>query len=141
MNDFFHFSGFGLINHDNFSHQIYIKFYNQNNTQFSSLKLDKTARRFIQEAVYGIIASQSIMLTDIGRQLESRISLKKIEERFSRQLKLFSSLKMLGLISGSLSEHEKTATPYIINIIALWSMIQPMEMQIFVIRNIRRVSA
>ena len=51
-----------------------------------SKKLDKTAGRFIQEAIYGIIASQSVMLTEIGRQLESRASLKKIEERFSRQL-------------------------------------------------------
>lgn len=48
--------------------------------------LDKTARRFIQEAIYGIIASESVMLTEIGRQLESQVSLKKIEERFSRQL-------------------------------------------------------
>ena len=58
-------------------------------TKFSGIlskELDKTARRFIQEAVYGIIASQSVMLTEIGRQLESRISLKKIEERLSRQL-------------------------------------------------------
>jgi len=58
-------------------------------TKFSGIlsqDLDKTARRFIQEAVYGIMASQSVMLTEIGRQLESRISLKKIEERFSRQL-------------------------------------------------------
>jgi len=60
-----------------------------------SLDLDKTARRFVQEAVYGIMASQSVMLTEIGHQLESRVSLKKIEERFSRQLiklKLWSSI-------------------------------------------------
>lgn len=58
-------------------------------TRFSGIltqELDKTARRFVQEAVYGIMASQSVLLTEIGRQLESRISLKKIEERFSRQL-------------------------------------------------------
>ena len=58
-------------------------------TKFSGIlsqDLDKTARRFIQEAVYGILASQSVLLTEIGRQLETRISLKKIEERFSRQL-------------------------------------------------------
>jgi hypothetical protein len=46
--------------------------------------LDKTARRFVQEAIYGIIASESVMLTEIGRQMESRVSLKKTEERFSR---------------------------------------------------------
>ena len=58
-------------------------------TKFSGIlskELDKTAGRFIQEAIYGIIASESVMLTEIGRQLESRVSLKKIEERFSRQL-------------------------------------------------------
>jgi len=58
-------------------------------TKFSGIlftDLDKTCRRFIQEAVYGIIASQSVMLTEIGRQLESPFCLKKIEERFCRQL-------------------------------------------------------
>ena len=58
-------------------------------TKFSGIlsqDLDKTARRFVREAVYGIMASQSVMLTDMGRQLESSVSLKKIEERFSRQL-------------------------------------------------------
>ena len=58
-------------------------------TRFSGIlsqDLDKTAQRFVREAVYGIMASQSVMLTEIGRQLESRVSLKKIEERFSRQL-------------------------------------------------------
>jgi len=58
-------------------------------TKFSGIlsqDLDKTASRFVKEAVYGIMASQSVMLTEIGRQLESHISLKKIEERFSRQL-------------------------------------------------------
>ena len=58
-------------------------------TKFSGIlskKLDKTAGRFLREAIYGIMASQSVMLTEIGRQLESKVSLKKIEERFSRQL-------------------------------------------------------
>jgi hypothetical protein len=58
-------------------------------TRFSGIlsqDLDKTARRFVGEAIYGIMASQSVMLTEIGRQQESDVSLKKIEERFSRQL-------------------------------------------------------
>jgi hypothetical protein len=41
-------------------------------TRFSGIlsqDLDKTARRFVREAVYGIMASQSVMLTEIGRQL------------------------------------------------------------------------
>lgn len=59
-------------------------------TKFSGIlskNLDKSAQRFVQEALYGIMASQSVMLTEIGRKIESHISLKKIEERFSRQLK------------------------------------------------------
>ena len=58
-------------------------------TRFSGIlsqDLDKTAKRFVREAVYGIMASQSVMLTEIGRRLESHVSLKKIEERLSRQL-------------------------------------------------------
>ena len=49
-------------------------------TRFSGIlsqDLDKTASRFVQEAVYGIMASQSVMLTEIGRQLESRVSLEE----------------------------------------------------------------
>ncbi len=58
-------------------------------SQFSgyiSSKMDKTLGRFLREAVYGIITSQSVMLTEIGRTLSSNVSLKKIEERFCRQL-------------------------------------------------------
>jgi len=61
----------------------------------------KTASRFVVGAVYGIISSQSVMLTEMGRSLsvcpgkgslreipsgEEDVSLKKIEERFCRQL-------------------------------------------------------
>jgi len=48
--------------------------------------LPKTAARFVQEMVYGIQASQSVVLTKVGRTLEEPISIKKIEERLSRQL-------------------------------------------------------
>jgi rRNA-processing protein FCF1 len=49
------------------------------------------------------------MLTEIGRQLESRISLKKIEERFSRQLikpRIWSCLQrsILSLASERVKE-------------------------------------
>lgn len=49
-------------------------------------RLGKTASRFVVEAVYGILTSQSVMLTKIGRTLEEDVPLKKIEERFCRQL-------------------------------------------------------
>lgn len=54
---------------------------------YVSERLDKTARRFVNEAIYGILYSQSVMLTEIGRSLETEVPLKKIEERFCRQLK------------------------------------------------------
>jgi len=54
---------------------------------YVSKGLDKSAQRFINEVIYGIMFSQSVMLTEIGRSLETHISLKKIEERFCRQLK------------------------------------------------------
>jgi len=44
------------------------------------------AQRFVSEMVYGIQASQSVMLTEIGRTLEERIALRKTEERLSRNL-------------------------------------------------------
>jgi hypothetical protein len=48
--------------------------------------LPKTAARFVQEMVYGIQASQSVVLTKVGRTLEEPVSIKKVEERLSRQL-------------------------------------------------------
>ena len=48
--------------------------------------LGKTATRFVTESVYGILVSQSVVLTKMGRTLENDVSLKKIEERFCRQL-------------------------------------------------------
>ena len=48
--------------------------------------LPKVAERFVREMVYGIQASQSVVLTKIGRMLEEPVSIKKVEERLSRQL-------------------------------------------------------
>lgn len=51
-----------------------------------SQDLPLTAARFVSEMIYGIQASQSVVLTKIGRTLEESISIKKVEERLSRQL-------------------------------------------------------
>ena len=51
-----------------------------------SKNLDKTCQRFIRECIYGVLSQESVMLTDIGRSLSSTVKLKKIEERFCRQL-------------------------------------------------------
>jgi hypothetical protein len=58
-------------------------------TQFSgelSKNLDKTCRRFVSESIYGILSSESVMLSEIGRSLPGDTSLKKIEERLCRQI-------------------------------------------------------
>jgi len=56
--------------------------------------LPKVSGRLVSELVYGIQASQSVVLTKVGRVLEENISIKKTEERLSRQL----GLRYLGSI-------------------------------------------
>lgn len=51
-----------------------------------SAGLGKVARRFVAEMLYGIQASQSVVLTQITRTLEEPTSIKKTEERLSRNL-------------------------------------------------------
>ena len=48
--------------------------------------LGVVAQRFVSEMVYGMQASQSVMLTEIGRALEEPIALRKTHERLSRNL-------------------------------------------------------
>jgi hypothetical protein len=48
--------------------------------------LPKTAGRFVSEMLYGIQARQSVMLTEVSRSLEEPTTIKKTEERLSRQL-------------------------------------------------------
>jgi hypothetical protein len=50
-----------------------------------NLRLPKVARRFVLEALYGIVARHSVMLTEIGRSLNEPIPLIKTENRLSRQ--------------------------------------------------------
>lgn len=45
----------------------------------------RTARRFVQEALYGITARKSLRLSEIARSLEEEIALIKTENRLSRQ--------------------------------------------------------
>jgi hypothetical protein len=57
--------------------------------QFSgglSTGLPKVARRFVAEMIFGIQARDSVRLTEVGRALGERVSLKKTEERLSRHL-------------------------------------------------------
>ena len=50
-----------------------------------NLPLCKTARRFAQEALYGIQQSQSLLLSRIARSLGEKIALIKTENRLARQ--------------------------------------------------------
>jgi hypothetical protein len=45
-----------------------------------------SAQRFVSEMVYGIQASESVVLTEVGRTLEEDIPLRKTEYRLSRNL-------------------------------------------------------
>lgn len=57
--------------------------------QFSgrlSAGLSKPARRFVAEALYGIVAKGSVHLSEIGRALEEKVPLAKTETRLSRNL-------------------------------------------------------
>jgi len=51
-----------------------------------SYGLPKTARRFVEEALYGIQSRQSVRLSEIGRSLNERIPLIKTINRLSFQL-------------------------------------------------------
>jgi len=58
-------------------------------TRFSkrlSSGLNKPKRKFLHQMIYGIQASKDIKLTNIGRSLVEEISLKKTENRLSRQI-------------------------------------------------------
>lgn len=49
-------------------------------------KLGKIESRLVREMIYGMLASQSVLLTEIGRALEEKIPLRKTEWRLSRNL-------------------------------------------------------
>ena len=51
-----------------------------------SAGLGEVASRFVHEMIYGIQASESVVLTEIGRVLEERIALRKTQWRLSRNL-------------------------------------------------------
>lgn len=78
---------------------------------YVSTEMDKTSRRFVGEAVYGMLASQSVLLTEIGRSLETDVSLKKTEDRFCRQLMkphLWESIQTRILQEGGPPVRENT---------------------------------
>jgi len=48
--------------------------------------LGKVGSRFVEEMIYGIQARGSVRLSEIGRALDERITLKKSVDRLSRNL-------------------------------------------------------
>ena len=51
--------------------------------------LTRPKMKFLAQMLYGLLASQSVKLTNIGRALQEDISLKKTEDRLSRNLGVF----------------------------------------------------
>ena len=67
-------------------------------------KLGKVSSRFVEEAIFGISASGSVRLTEIGHALEEKIDLHATHKRLSRNLaeeKLESALEERLLQLGS----------------------------------------
>ena len=52
-------------------------------------KLTKPTQKFVADMIYGIIASKSSKLTEIGKELKEKTALKKVTERLGRNLKNF----------------------------------------------------
>mgnify|MGYP006286092567 CR=1 FL=1 len=70
-------------------------------TRFSGIlsqDLDITAQRFIRVAVHGIIASHSVVLTEIGRRLESTNQLIGLQIASNEISPLYMSLYFQGYI-------------------------------------------
>lgn len=74
-----------------------------------SVGLKKTLRKFIADMLYGVIASNSSKLTDIGRKLNEDIELNKTVERLGRNLKNFSESETV--MSNYLNEIRPTLGP------------------------------
>lgn len=51
--------------------------------------------KFVSQMIFGILSSQSCMLSEIGRKLSEKITLKKIIDRLSRNLKEFNNAEQL----------------------------------------------
>ena len=52
--------------------------------------MKKPVEKFISDMVYGMIASKSCKLSEIGKELKEKTALKKVRERLGRQLKKFA---------------------------------------------------
>ena len=57
--------------------------------------LSRPGMKFISCMLYGLLKGQSVMLSDIARSLDERITLKKVIDRLSRNLSKFSQREEL----------------------------------------------
>ena len=62
----------------------------------SSKKFTRPVMKFICDMIYGILASKSCLLSEIGRNLNEKISLRKTVTRLSRNLNDFEDGKSLS---------------------------------------------
>jgi len=61
-----------------------------------SKSTSKPFQKFIFEMLYGILESNSVLLSNIARALKEKITLKKLIERLSRNLNSFSDGKLVN---------------------------------------------
>jgi len=106
------------------------------------------AQRFVSEMVYGIQASQSVMLTEIARTLEEQTSIHKVEDRLSRNLRRPVPLAPGVDARGTCPSHHliinpffATATFFITTICTGWDTEEKYGHDITHILNRRRVPA
>ena len=89
-------------------------------TQFSgklSQGLNKPLRRFADEMIYGLTASQSLMLSEISRSLNESIPLLKTENRLCRNLgKKELCFHLQRALASSQSSHIKEETLLVLDI-------------------------
>lgn len=81
-----------------------------------SLGFSRPAKKFINCMLYGILASNSVLISEISRNLHEDISLKKTHERLSRNLQNFNQRKtLLNNYSKIACKHICVDTPIIID--------------------------
>lgn len=99
-------------------HQIGIKLREQIE-KFSgelSISFGRVSRRFVRECLYGIISSGSVRLTQIARNLDEKVSIKKTHERLCRNLgKAGLEKEIEGAVLESASSYIKEDTLIVVD--------------------------
>src|SRR5690554_3427518 len=94
-----------MINYTKLIYQLKRKITNFSKKISKDLSVPNT--KFVSQMIYGLLKSQSILLSNISRSLKEDITLKKTIDRLSRNLKTFDKQNELR------ASYIKTIAPYI----------------------------